>query len=543
MPLGIRRLNPHARPANTLPHSNDRITFIKALPGLSADTAHDFLSRIAAICVPIMRKHHFSITTLEEHEPNREFIGRNFNGGEIIQLVLKARGSGRWLPFRMVAGVMMHELAHCVHMNHSRAFWGVKNVYSEDLKGLWAKGYTGEGLWGRGRALYDGQVEEGGALGADDVLPENLCGGTYRSRGRKRKRGAGQQLSYAERKQKRIEKKFGKNGEALGDDEETKMLLERHKRVSGKPRVAKSKRGRDLRAAAAILRLEQQASLKEQQEQEQQQSVEEATDDESEFEEENDGEDAVDVDGSKLLDSRGHGMIKVCGDDECHHDEAHKELKELGDMLSNVESTSTMTSSQRIKSPDGAEEDSSTESETEDEQQIDSAPPQFSRPRSENSQHENIAKTNVSSNHASGANVNGTPGPPSQGCERADFPAVRPAATAPQPPRSLSATSTPAMISEAPEPRPTPQSSAPTPSHSQPEAAPSSSPEEQICAVCSLSNGPESLTCAACAHVLDAERLPRHWKCQSETCKGGVYVNSEDAGVCGVCGRAKSTEA
>lgn len=46
--------------------------------------------------------------SLEEYEPNREFVGRNFNAGEVIQLVLKSL-SGRWLPFEYVQMVMMHE--------------------------------------------------------------------------------------------------------------------------------------------------------------------------------------------------------------------------------------------------------------------------------------------------------------------------------------------------------------------------------------------------------------------------------------------------
>lgn len=55
-----------------------------------------------------MKEHHLSVMSLEEYEPNREFVGRNFNSGEIIQLVLKSR-SGRWLPFEYVQMVMMHE--------------------------------------------------------------------------------------------------------------------------------------------------------------------------------------------------------------------------------------------------------------------------------------------------------------------------------------------------------------------------------------------------------------------------------------------------
>ena len=59
-----------------------------------------------------MKKHRLAIMSLEEYEYNTEFLGRNFNGGEVIQLVLKSR-TGNWLPVRFVQMVMMHELAHC----------------------------------------------------------------------------------------------------------------------------------------------------------------------------------------------------------------------------------------------------------------------------------------------------------------------------------------------------------------------------------------------------------------------------------------------
>lgn len=55
-----------------------------------------------------MKEHHLSVMSLEQYEFNREFVGRNFNAGEIIQLVLKSQ-SGRWLPFEYVQMVMMHE--------------------------------------------------------------------------------------------------------------------------------------------------------------------------------------------------------------------------------------------------------------------------------------------------------------------------------------------------------------------------------------------------------------------------------------------------
>ena len=81
MPLNTLRLN-HA-PSY---HPNERIVFIKALPRPSSeqdqyDTADTFLRAIAAQCMPIMKSNFLSVTTLEEHEPNKEFIGRNFNNG------------------------------------------------------------------------------------------------------------------------------------------------------------------------------------------------------------------------------------------------------------------------------------------------------------------------------------------------------------------------------------------------------------------------------------------------------------------------------
>lgn len=56
-----------------------------------------------------MKEHTLSVMSLEEYEPNREFVGRNFNAGEVIQLVLKSPSTGRWLPFNYVQMVMMHE--------------------------------------------------------------------------------------------------------------------------------------------------------------------------------------------------------------------------------------------------------------------------------------------------------------------------------------------------------------------------------------------------------------------------------------------------
>ncbi|KAK3990402.1 hypothetical protein QBC44DRAFT_380555 [Cladorrhinum sp. PSN332] len=66
-----------------------------------------------------------------------------------------------------------------------------------------------------------------------DALPEHLCGGTYRSRCRKRKTKK-PELTYKEQKERRTLKKFGANGVALGEDAETKKKLEKGKKVVDK---------------------------------------------------------------------------------------------------------------------------------------------------------------------------------------------------------------------------------------------------------------------------------------------------------------------
>lgn len=60
-----------------------------------------------------------------------------------------------------------------------------------------------------------------------------MCGGTFKSRGRKRK--AKPKISYKEQKERRIRKKFGVNGIALGADDEKKVLLEKGRRPVGAP--------------------------------------------------------------------------------------------------------------------------------------------------------------------------------------------------------------------------------------------------------------------------------------------------------------------
>ncbi|APA09078.1 hypothetical protein SS1G_02964 [Sclerotinia sclerotiorum 1980 UF-70] len=465
MPLGWERINAK----RTQPNNN--IVFIKPLSGEDQSKSQEFLERIAAQCTPIMNKHHLSVASLEEYPPNLEFWGRNFNNGEVIQLVLKSPSTGRWLPFKFVQMVMMHELAHCKQMNHSRAFWKVRNEYSAEMRGLWERGYTGDGLWGQGVLLKGGAFMRD-RLGEGEVLPEHLCGGTFRSRGGGKKRKAKPKITYKEQKERRIRKKFGVNGLALGEDLTTKIALEKGKVNLSKPKVANSKRGRDLRAAAALARFEvkkQEPDIKD--EDLVTDSEAESGDDEIYIKPEPD--DALDLDGSRLVDQKGRGMVKVCEDEDRDNEDAKREFEELRGMES-IE--------RYFKPDDSGSSDVKRESE-----EVNTAELSKSQKRSQNKNTEK--NTSVK--------------------------------------KELLSTSTSASLLK---------TKASTPQPTSPTTIGSSPPTSLTCPICSFENPPPSLTCTICAHVLHPEHIHGSWKCTSTGCKEGLYINAGDVVYCGICG-------
>ncbi|KAI1487765.1 WLM domain-containing protein [Biscogniauxia mediterranea] len=498
MPIGIQRLNAKRS------QPNDRIVFIKPLKGPDEATAQDFLERIAAQCLPVMRQHHLTVMSLEEYEPNREFVGRNFNAGEVIQLVLKSPSTGRWLPFGYVQMVMMHELAHCKQMNHSKAFWAVRNQYADQMRELWSRSYTGEGLWGRGAALGTGKFEAN-TVRPDEILPEHLCGGTYRSRGR-RKRKAKQQLSYQERKERRILKKFGANGVALGEDEAVKTELEKGKTVRGKPRVAGSKRGRELRAAAALARFGQQPQQQKKNEAEEEikkeeQDDETASDSGGGSETASDSEDgdrkdnaALDINGQRLRDKKGHSLVKVCEDEDPDDGNAQNELREL-------------SSAVFIKKEEGED----------DPDPIPPPLPAKFKLKGEKERHdggERRTNTITSTRTITTNNTN----------TRIETKAT----SKPRPPAAAAATTTD-------EKKTNDTNASARSSQGRPRAVAGE------CPLCSFRNEASAATCGVCAHVLQPEKVVGTWRCDSAACKGSVYLNAGDAGVCGLCGKRRKT--
>jgi hypothetical protein len=217
------------------------------------------------------------------------------------------------------------------------------------MKALWEKGYTGDGLWGRGVLLDNGAFarEE---LGDGEVLPEHMCGGTFKSRGGRKRKAPKPKITYKEQKERRIKKKFGVNGMTLGADEQVKVQLENGKKPMGKPRVAGSKRGRELRAAAALKRFEvvkDEPSIKDE---------DLVTD--SETESDNDDPwikpepgDAVDINGKRLVDTKGRGMVRVCEDEDNNNEDVQNEMRELANIKRAPPCSPTLMSIPEFKPP------------------------------------------------------------------------------------------------------------------------------------------------------------------------------------------------
>ncbi|KAI6795612.1 WLM domain-containing protein [Hortaea werneckii] len=520
MPLGFQRLNERTQ------RPNANINFIKPLESPDKEVAQDFLERIAAQCHPIMKEHYLSVMSLEEYPPNPEFLGRNFNAGEVIQLVLKDR-SGRWLSFKFVQMVMMHELAHCKQMNHSRFFWGVRNGYAKQMEELWTKRYTGEGMWGRGKNLATGAfVHE--TMPENAQIPEHLCGGTYRrARGRKRKRGRGQEtagkekLSYAERQQRRIARKFGKHGEgsALGDDELVRAALETKsggKRQAGKPRVANSKRGRELRANAALARFE--SSAKQKVKQESPEGTPELEDDGGSETDSDYWSSDGDIDSPAAAEARKHNnnikdrdgkdLVKVCGDegeDDASRNAEMDELRMLSGRPQDIKVKEEPVDSAGVTWPTGGDE-----SETESEPDGETAKRKQKRNRIAGNQ----SPDDINADEARGLRNEG---------------------------REAKSTAASSKSSSGTLPTDVLESSAVTSDSASEPPSTTNMPTSKVlsCPICSLENEPDNPTCIACAHVLKPGLIKNTWRCTSDTCKGTEYVNAGDVGRCGVCGASK----
>lgn len=305
----------------------------------------------------------------------------------------------------------------------------------------------------------------------ESELPKHICGGTYRSRTRRRARSSGVKPNYAEQKKRRIERKFGIAGEGkrigTGDEENE---------GKPKPRVAQSKRGRELRAKAALERFEKK--------EEKEEIGIENKDDETVSD--SDDEEAINVGGGKF-------MVAVSGDQDVDGQDIKQELQEL---LSGA--CGTVESDIRPDlHPTPVSQPSSLKV------------PKFDKP----SKMHLAALADAETNSA-------------EPCVRT----LAPKAKEPFQDQNPAAPDQPRHPISASKQRGT--FTTPPPLLVKPGTPPESS---STCPVCSCTNAAYAPTCSACMNVLINPPAADAWKCANESCHS-EYRNSQDVVYCGICG-------
>jgi DNA-dependent metalloprotease WSS1 len=400
--------------------------------------------------------------------------------------------------------VMMHELAHNKQMNHSKAFWAVRNEFSNEMKALWGRGYTGDGLWGRGVLLENGLFDRE-TLEEGEILPEHMCGGTFKSRGG-RKRAVKPKITHKERQEKRIKKKFGVHGTALGADDEVKAKLEKGKRTTAKPRVAGSARGRELRAAAALARFEVKKDVPEVKDEYLVTDSETGSDGEEDFVIKPELDDAIDINGERLLDSKGHGMVSIRGSLDYPGDFKTLPIRLL--ILLQV----------RV-CEDEDKDDNDAKNELQERLNIPSRSQQPSHQPRSLKRMETSDVLSPSTHAASSRPPEALKGPIPN-----TQPQSRPKAKEPLKNGGGKESGAPIIVKDEVTKSTVPQSSNPNGS----------------CPVCSIVNEKQALTCVVCANVLKPNFVPGSWRCKSSTCEVSQYINAGDVVLCGVCEARKN---
>ncbi|KAL1969357.1 hypothetical protein VTN77DRAFT_9550 [Rasamsonia byssochlamydoides] len=142
-----------------------------------------------------MAKHRFSVPLLTEMNPaehtthESRTLGLNRNKGEVIELRLRTDAYDGYRDYRTIRKTLCHELAHCVHSNHDRAFWELtKQIEQEVERADWTRGghrlseeeFYHPAEWEEeGRRQDDADfVDHGGWTGGEFVLGGSTPGAT-----------------------------------------------------------------------------------------------------------------------------------------------------------------------------------------------------------------------------------------------------------------------------------------------------------------------------------------------------------------------------
>ncbi|KAH7106323.1 WLM-domain-containing protein [Auriculariales sp. MPI-PUGE-AT-0066] len=247
---------------------NDQINFISALPCRLAhdeEVARQLLRALAAQVKPVMKSHGFQVNSFEEYEHNQVFLGRNWNAGETIEIVLR-RANSSFYHTGALLNTLCHELAHIKYMDHSTRFHALWAQLRREVEELRAGGYFGDGMWSAGHRLGDGEqvLDASHPSGEDD--PEYICGGAQQQSRRVARRKLYRQRQPKPGRTGAQTEKRGKPGRRIRGDADFQgggTALNGHLQGSAKERgtgfrkQAGSKSAREARAAAAERRLAQ----------------------------------------------------------------------------------------------------------------------------------------------------------------------------------------------------------------------------------------------------------------------------------------------
>lgn len=315
-------------------------------------------------------------------------------------------------------------------------------------------------------------------------MPESLCGGTYRTRTRTRKNrnGAGQttkkpKLTYAEVQQRRKERKFGTSeGNKVGADKDTRVQLEKGAKVKSAPRVAKSIRGRELRAAAALKRFETQAQ-------------------ESSKGEDEDSTDYSDAEDEKAVDVGGGNFLVPVSKEEDSEDEEKAMKNELVGLAG---ACGISGNGSRAGTGIGAGGEGGGKRRV-----IGDAQKQKPTPKK---RQEAIIICDTSDDELICVDSKSSPRKPMAKKQVTGETAA-----------------SPISIEQGIRPR----------------FESSEGAEGISCSCCSVTNEPNAILCMICANVLEPDKIENKWKCPRSPCKDTSYTNAGDAGICGVCGQRR----
>lgn len=121
-------------PLPYLPYPSRSLDFLKSLrddPGIRT----------------AMAKHKFSVPVLTEMNPvehttqEGRTLGLNRNRGEVIELRLRTDAYDGYRDYRTIRKTLCHELAHCVHGDHDRAFWDLTSMIEKEVERAdWTRG-------------------------------------------------------------------------------------------------------------------------------------------------------------------------------------------------------------------------------------------------------------------------------------------------------------------------------------------------------------------------------------------------------------------